>query len=82
MMEYANVLCAGFFLIQSIIIYTLGINLYMHLSIDKGMSTVPTRVLCLLVSVVITVLGAEVFYRVVDYPSQVLAKRGFNWIRK
>ena len=78
----ANVSRSGFFLTQAIMIYTLGIILYMHLSTNRGMSTVPRMAICLLVSVTATVLGAEVFYRVIDHPSQVLAMRAFDWIRE
>ncbi|KAL6717679.1 hypothetical protein ACLMJK_005594 [Lecanora helva] len=72
----------SFFLAQSIIIYTIGIKLFMHLSIDRGVATVPTRIICLLVSAITTLLGGEVFYRLIDYPSNVFAKRMFDWIRE
>lgn len=37
---------------------------------------------CLIVCVATVVLGAEIFYRLVDYPSQVLAHIVFDWIRE
>lgn len=72
----------GIFLIQSIIIYTAGIKLHLHLSTHQEISLEASRSICLTVCVAAVVLGAEVFYRLVDRPSKLLARVLFDWIRR
>lgn len=71
----------GWFLVQSIVIYTAGIKLFMHLSIEKKLSIEASRVVCLIVCVTSVILGAELFHRLVDTPSRKLAYLVFDWIR-
>ncbi len=74
--------CIGWFLLQSIVIYTAGIKLFMHLSIERNMSVEGSRLVCLLVCVAIVAFGAELFHRLVDCPSKAFAHIVFDWIRK
>lgn len=64
---------AGYFLIQATIIYTAGIKLFLAVRVDKGWPEGASNILCLAVCLATVVPGAEIFYRAVDYPSQVLA---------
>lgn len=76
------IILIGWFLLQSIVIYTAGIKLFMHLSIEKNLSVEAARVVCLFVCAIIVIIGAEVFHRLVDLPSKKLAFTVFDWIRK
>lgn len=71
---------AGYFLIQATIIYTAGIKLFLHLRVDKNWPEGGCNILCLAVCLFTVVPGAEIFYRVVDYPSQVLARVAWNFM--
>lgn len=75
-------LLIGWFLVQSIFIYTAGVRLFMHLWFQKEWPLEGSAAACLAVCVPATVLLAEVFYRAVEHPSQVLARVTFDWIRK
>ncbi|KAK8202961.1 hypothetical protein IWZ00DRAFT_563074 [Phyllosticta capitalensis] len=70
----------SYFLIQAIIIYTAGIKLFMHLSQDLNWPTGGSNILCLFVCLVTVIPGAEIFYRVVDLPAQVIAQLAWNFI--
>jgi hypothetical protein len=70
---------AGFFLVQSIIVYTLGIKLYQMLHLSNDMAAVAV---CFFVTLAASVGGAEMFYRIVEIPSQVLSHVAFDWIRE
>ena len=65
----------GFFFVQSIIIYTVGIKAYQHLA-ASGMSTSVNGLICFLICAPLVTVLAEVFYRIIDLPSIMLA-RGF-----
>lgn len=54
----------------------------MHLSTKRNVSVEGSRLVCLLVCVATVAFGAEVFYRLVDYPSKALAHIVFDWIRR
>ncbi|EON69192.1 hypothetical protein W97_08550 [Coniosporium apollinis CBS 100218] len=69
-------------LVQSIFIYTAGVKLFMHLRFQKDWPLEGSAAVCLAVCVPATVLLAEVFYRAVEHPSQVLARVMFDWIRE
>lgn len=60
-------------LVQSIVIYSAGIKLYLHLH-SKGASDAGATIACLIVSVLIVIPIAEVFYRLVEIPSQGLQR--------
>jgi peptidoglycan/LPS O-acetylase OafA/YrhL len=69
----------GFFLVQSIVVYTLGIKLYQMLHLSSDMAVVAV---CFFVTLATSVGGAEIFYRIVEVPSQVLSHVAFDWIRE
>lgn len=71
----------GYFLVQSIIIYTAGIKFYTYLSTQKGLSVEAARSVCLLVCVAAVVVGAEIFHHLVTKPSKLLARILFDWVR-
>ena len=74
---------SGYFLIQSTIIYTIGIKLFLFLHIDKyNLSSQLATGLCLLVCLGVSIPCAEIFHSFVDYPSKLIAHVIFNWIRK
>jgi peptidoglycan/LPS O-acetylase OafA/YrhL len=72
-------LCAGYFIVQSIIIYTLGIKLYQTLHIVNEIASVAV---CFFVTLAVSAGGAELFYRAVEVPSHVLSHIAFDWIRE
>ncbi|KAL6715407.1 hypothetical protein ACLMJK_006368 [Lecanora helva] len=72
----------SWFLLQSITIYSAGIKLFMRLSLENNVSVEGSRVICLVVCLVAAAAAAEIFYWLVDLPSQLLAHVVFDWIRK
>lgn len=69
----------GWFLVQSILVYTLGIKLFQMLPIENSIAAVAV---CFFVVLLNTALGSEIFYRVVEVPSHVLSHIAFDWIRE
>jgi hypothetical protein len=69
----------GFFLMQSIITYTLGIKLYQTLHITNDISAIAV---CFFVTLATSLGIAEIFYRIVEVPSHVLSHVAFDWIRE
>jgi hypothetical protein len=73
----------GYYLIQSTIIYTVGIKLFLALHVNTHRVSFPVAVmLAFVVCLGVTVPGAEIFHRVVDRPSKVLAHVLFDWVRE
>ena len=70
---------AGYFIVQSIMIYTLGIKLYQTLHIANDIASVAV---CFFVTLAASASGAEIFYRAVEVPSHVLSHMAFDWIRE
>jgi hypothetical protein len=68
----------GWFLVQSILVYTMGIRLIQMLPIASEIAATAT---CFLVVLVATAVGSEVFYRAVEVPSHILSYIAFDWIR-
>lgn len=60
---------------QPLIIYTVGIKLFQHMA-NAGSTTALSGFICFLVCAPLVGIVAEVFYRIVDLPSVVIA-RGF-----
>ena len=54
----------------------------MCLSAQDNLSVEAIRSVCLVVCVPAVVLGAEIFYRLVDYPSRLLARNFYDWIQE
>ena len=69
----------GFFLVQCIIIYTLGIKLYGTLHIANHNAAIAV---CFFVCLAASAVWAEVFYRVVEVPSHVFSHVVFEWIKE
>lgn len=67
---------------QSVIIYTIGIRLFMHLSVVKHAQFEGSVIACLITTLAASAVGVELFYRVLDYPSMALAHKLFDWIRE
>lgn len=59
--------------------YTLGIKLYLMLGISSNIGTVAV---CFFATLAASVAGAEIFYRVVEIPSQALSHEAYDWIRE
>ena len=72
----------GWFYAQGIIVYTAGIKLFLHLTAMKGWSQASATGISLLVCLSATVVIAELFYRLVDYPCRAMSYRVFDWIRQ
>ncbi|KAF8866738.1 hypothetical protein BDZ45DRAFT_639070 [Acephala macrosclerotiorum] len=70
----------AWFLTQSIIIYSVGIKLFLHLH-KNGVSETGATIACLLVCVLTVIPMAEVFYRLIEIPSQTFARVAFEWMR-
>ncbi|GAB7365588.1 hypothetical protein MBLNU230_g6659t1 [Neophaeotheca triangularis] len=67
------------FIAQSIIFWTAGIKMYLHLS-DSGTDKALANFAVFVVATVTTVVFGEVYYRVIDLPSQWLANKGYEWL--
>ncbi|KAF2031724.1 hypothetical protein EK21DRAFT_62393 [Setomelanomma holmii] len=69
------------FLVQSIMIYTAGIKLWLHLYRAGGSDAVNSLV-CFIVCAPLVAVASEVFYRIVDVPSVVFARCAWAWMTK
>ncbi|KAJ4411067.1 hypothetical protein N0V91_001440 [Didymella pomorum] len=69
------------FLVQSIIIYTVGIKLWMALA-STGVSGALSTFASFIVCAAMTAIGSEVFYRLVDLPSVAAAKAFWSFMIK
>ncbi|KAF1935213.1 hypothetical protein EJ02DRAFT_460576 [Clathrospora elynae] len=69
----------SYFLVQSIVIYTLGIKLYQMLHMANNITAVAV---CFFVTLAASAGGAEIFYRAIEVPSHVLSYMAFDWIRE
>ncbi|KAK4697076.1 hypothetical protein P7C71_g947, partial [Lecanoromycetidae sp. Uapishka_2] len=68
--------------LKAIIIYTVGIKLFLSLTNERHLSNVTATGVCFIVCTIVTALSAEIFQRLVDYPSQLMARWMFDWIRE
>ncbi|KAF1846005.1 uncharacterized protein K460DRAFT_313030 [Cucurbitaria berberidis CBS 394.84] len=71
----------SFFLVQSIIVYTAGIKLFLHIK-ATGTGDAVNNFACFCVCAPLVALASEVFYRLVDLPSVVLARIFWTWMTK
>lgn len=76
----ANMNFAGIFVAQSIIFWTVGIKLYMHLHVQRDVSPPLAKFAVFVIGTITTGVGAEVFYRAIDLPSQWIAKETNLWL--
>ncbi|THV55375.1 hypothetical protein BGAL_0009g00250 [Botrytis galanthina] len=72
----------SWFLVQSIIIYSVGIKLFTHLTETRNASFEAATTACFFVCLLTVIPSAEIFYRLIDFPSQAFARVTFDWIRK
>ena len=63
----------GVFLVQSIIVYTIGIKLWMHMD-NKGIASMVSTLASFVVCASSVALASEIFYRAIDLPSIAAAK--------
>jgi len=52
----------------------------MHLHVARGVAPPPAKLAVFVVSTITTGVGAEVVYRLIDMPSQWVAKETFSWL--
>jgi hypothetical protein len=72
---------AGAFLVQSIIIYTVGIKLWMAMA-STGVSGPLSTFASFIVCAAMTAIGSEIFYRLIDLPSVAAAKAFWSFMIK
>ncbi|TVY23352.1 hypothetical protein LHYA1_G008195 [Lachnellula hyalina] len=72
----------SYFLIQSIIIYTAGIKVFTQTRQHDGANFPSSTIAALVTCLVTTIPAAELFYRLVELPSKVLAHRFFDILVK
>lgn len=78
--QFANNV-AGYFLIQSIIIYTLGVKVSTNMTGDAVGRYPASAAVALVVSLIVTIPAAEVLYWLVEIPSKWFGRWLFDWIR-
>ena len=69
----------GTFLVQSTIIYSIGINFWLYVD-SKGNSEVVSNLATFFVRAPIVAIASEIFYRLVDLPSIRAAKGFWNFM--
>lgn len=78
LLSYLGRRSLSWFLVQSILVYTMGIRLYQALHMKEE---VAATAVCFFAVLGATTVAAEIFYRVVEVPSHVLSHAAFDWIR-
>ena len=73
-------LLAGYFLVQSTLIYLVGIKVFRSLHHDNATSFSGSVIATLITCLVVVVPTAEVFHRVVEVPSKLLSHKFFDFI--
>ncbi|KAL5418861.1 hypothetical protein PMIN04_007164 [Paraphaeosphaeria minitans] len=68
----------SWFLVQSVVVYTMGIKLFQTLHMT---SEVAATAACFFAILAATAVGSEIFYRAVEVPSHALSYTIFDWIR-
>lgn len=72
---------AGYFLIQSTIIYTLGIRIVTNRIGDDASGLSSATGVAFIATLLVTILSAEVLYWVIELPSKWFGRWLFDWIR-
>ena len=72
----------GYFLLQSIIVYTVGIKLALSMTGDDLTAYSRATGVAFIVSLLVTAVASEVFYWLIDMPSQKVGRFLFEWIRE
>jgi hypothetical protein len=52
----------------------------MHLHVERGVDSPLAKLAVFVVGTITTGIGAEVFHRLIDMPSQSIAKETFSWL--
>jgi len=68
----------GWFQVQGIVIYTAGIQLF-RLTIIQRVGFEAATITCLVVCLITAIVVGDIFYRLVDLPSQNFACIVFEW---
>jgi peptidoglycan/LPS O-acetylase OafA/YrhL len=68
------------FVAQSIIFYTAGISLFLHLRDDRGATTGAANTAVFFVGTFATLAFATAYWYIVDQPSQKIAKAAYLWL--
>lgn len=76
----ANIVLPGIFVAQSIVFWSAAIKLYMHLHVQRDVSPPLAKLAVFVLGTIATGVGAEVFHRLVDFPSQWVARETFSWL--
>lgn len=72
----------GLFVAQSLIFWTAGIKLYLHLYVGKDTSSALANLAVFLVCTIATLICSEIYYCAVDLPSQWIAWTIYSWLRR
>lgn len=80
--RYLGRISFGWFLTQSIVIYTVGIQLNLRLQYVDGWGQATAQLAVFAAMLVTTLVCGDVFTRLVDNPSKWLADWMFDWIRR
>jgi hypothetical protein len=75
-------LVTGYFLLQSIIIYAIGVKLVTNMAGEDLAGYSRATGVAFIVSLLVTVLAAEGMYWLVEIPSKWFGRWLFDWIRE
>lgn len=70
----------GIFVAQSIILWSAGIKLFLHLHVELGTSPAVANLAVFVTGVIATAMFGEAYYRGVDLPSQWFASLAYVWL--
>ena len=74
---------AGYYLLQSIIVYTLGIRIALNRINSDTMSAYPSATgIAFIACLLVTAVAGEIFYWVFDKPAGKGARMFFTWLRE
>ena len=73
---------AGYFLIQSTIIYTLGVKIATDMTAGEREHRYPAAAgVAFVATLIVTIISAEVLYWLIEIPSKWFGRWLFDWIR-
>jgi peptidoglycan/LPS O-acetylase OafA/YrhL len=73
-------LLAGYFLVQSTLIYVVGIRVFAKLHHDDDVSFPGATAVTLITCLAVVVPAAELFHRLVEVPSKIFAHMFYDFI--
>ncbi|KAL1296790.1 hypothetical protein AAFC00_000251 [Neodothiora populina] len=79
-LRYLGSRSLSIFVSQSILLYTAGLKIFIVL-VDTNISTAGAKAVVFVVCLPATLLGAELFHRAIDQPSQWFGQAFFRWTR-